>query len=60
MTWVALAGLTSIFIALCFALRRGALVFWGPVSSRSTGVEGARRLGKKTRDALDAASTLLQ
>jgi hypothetical protein len=60
MTWVLVAVVVILFLVLGFAGWRGEFIPWHPASPSATGVEGARRLGKKTRAALDAATTMLR
>jgi hypothetical protein len=60
MTWALLAVLMMVFLVLGFARHRGGFILRRSASFNTTGVEGARRLGKKTGVALDAATTMLR
>ncbi len=59
--WLVLAVFVLIFLVLSVARRRsGFLPASRPAPFAMTGVEGSRKLGKKTRAALDAATTMLR
>ena len=60
MDWVVLVTFVLVFVVTCLARRRD---WFFPASSSAPtamGVEGFRRLGKKTRAALTAATTMLR
>jgi hypothetical protein len=61
MTWVVLAGFVLVFVVPSLARRRDRFFnISRPAPTVSMGVEGSRKLGKKTRAALDAATAMLR
>ena len=60
MTGTVLVAVVMLLLVLGLARRRGDFILWRFASNRATGIEGGRRLGNKTRAALDAATTMLR
>jgi hypothetical protein len=60
MTWALLAVVVMLFLFVGAAVRLVEFTLWRAASSSPMGVEGARKLGKKTRSALAAASAMLR
>jgi hypothetical protein len=60
MTWALLALVVMLVLVVGADLRLVEFTHWRWASSGPMGVEGARKLGKKTRSALAAATAMLR